>query len=37
MSVEQTVLWMWRALSDRDWAKLKTFIAEDCIYVDMPV
>jgi limonene-1,2-epoxide hydrolase len=28
---------MWHALSDRDWEKLKTFIADDCIYVDMPV
>jgi len=37
MSVEQTVLGMWHALSDRDWEKLKTFIADDCIYVDMPV
>ena len=37
MSVEKTVLGMWHALSDRDWEKLKTFIAEDCIYVDMPV
>ena len=31
------VLGMWRALSDRDWDALKTFLAEDCIYVDMPV
>lgn len=31
------VLGMWKALSDRDWDALKTFIAEDCIYVDMPV
>lgn len=31
------VLGMWRALSDRDWEALKTFIADDCIYVDMPV
>jgi len=37
MSVEKTVLGMWHALSDRDWEKLKTFIADDCIYVDMPV
>ena len=37
MSVEQTVLGMWHALSDRDWEKLKAFIADDCIYVDMPV
>ncbi|WP_293308320.1 nuclear transport factor 2 family protein [Mycolicibacterium sp.] len=31
------VLGMWKALSDRDWEKVKTFLAEDCIYVDMPV
>ena len=37
MSAEKTVLGMWHALSDRDWEKLKTFIADDCIYVDMPV
>ena len=37
MSVEKTVLGMWHALSDSDWDKLKTFIADDCIYVDMPV
>ena len=34
---EATVLGMWKALSDRDWDAMKTFIAEDCIYVDMPV
>jgi limonene-1,2-epoxide hydrolase len=37
MSAEKTVLGMWHTLSDRDWEKLKTFIADDCIYVDMPV
>ena len=37
MSAEKTVLDMWHALSDRDWEKLKTFIADECIYVDMPV
>ena len=37
MSAEKTVLGMWHALSDRDWEKLKTFIADECIYVDMPV
>jgi limonene-1,2-epoxide hydrolase len=37
VSAEKTVLGMWHALSDRDWDKLKTFIADDCIYVDMPV
>lgn len=31
------VLGMWKALSNRDWETLKTFLAEDCIYVDMPV
>jgi limonene-1,2-epoxide hydrolase len=35
--VETTVLGMWKALSDRDWEAVKTFLAEDCIYVDMPV
>jgi limonene-1,2-epoxide hydrolase len=28
---------MWKALSDRDWDAVKTFLAEDCIYIDMPV
>ncbi|MCP9275091.1 nuclear transport factor 2 family protein [Mycolicibacterium arenosum] len=37
MSVENTVLGMWQALSDRDWERLKTFLADDCIYLDMPV
>jgi limonene-1,2-epoxide hydrolase len=35
--VDSTVLGMWKALSDRDWEAVKTFLAEDCIYVDMPV
>ncbi len=37
MSVEQTVLGMWKALSDRDWDALKTFLDDDCLYVDMPM
>lgn len=37
MSVEETVLGMWKALSDRDWESLKTFLADDCLYVDMPM
>ncbi len=37
MSVEDTVTGMWRALSARDWAVVKTFLADDCIYADMPV
>lgn len=37
MSVEDTVLGLWRALSARDWDAVKTFLSDDCIYVDMPV
>lgn len=36
-SAEQTVLGMWAALSQRDWSAVKTFLAQDCIYVDMPI
>ena len=28
---------MWKALSARDWESVKTFLSEDCIYVDMPL
>lgn len=28
---------MWAALSERDWAAMKLFLADDCIYVDMPI
>jgi limonene-1,2-epoxide hydrolase len=31
------VLGMWRALSARDWDAVPTFLAEDCLYLDMPV
>jgi limonene-1,2-epoxide hydrolase len=34
---EAVVLGMWNALSDRDWEAIKPFLAEACIYVDMPV
>lgn len=37
MNSTQTVLSMWRALSGRDWNAVKTFLSDDCIYVDMPV
>jgi limonene-1,2-epoxide hydrolase len=37
VSVEDTVLGMWKALSARDWDSLKTFLSDDCIYLDMPV
>ncbi len=35
--VAETVLGMWNALSRRDWEAVKTFLSQDCIYVDMPV
>ena len=37
MPAEAVVRGMWNALSGRDWEAVKTFLAEDCIYVDMPV
>ena len=37
MSVDDTVLGMWAALSARDWEGLKTYLSEDCIYLDVPV
>jgi limonene-1,2-epoxide hydrolase len=37
MSVDDTVLGLWQALSRRDWDAVKTFLSADCIYVDMPV
>lgn len=35
--VATTVLGMWAALSRRDWDAMTPFLAEDCIYVDMPL
>jgi limonene-1,2-epoxide hydrolase len=37
MPVDDTVLGLWQALSERDWDAVKTFLSPDCIYVDMPV
>jgi hypothetical protein len=37
VSVENTVLGLWNALSARDWETLKMFLSDDCIYADMPV
>ena len=37
VSVEETVRGMWQALSDRNWDLLKTYLSQDCIYLDMPV
>jgi limonene-1,2-epoxide hydrolase len=36
-AVRDTVLGMWRALSNRDWDALRAFLADDCLYVDMPM
>ncbi len=33
----ETVLGLWQALSRRDWDAVKTFLSNDCLYVDMPV
>jgi limonene-1,2-epoxide hydrolase len=35
--VTAPVLGLWQALSKRDWESVKTFLSDDCIYVDMPV
>ena len=35
--VEGVVIGLWQALSRRDWDAVKTFLAEDCLYADMPV
>lgn len=37
MPVDETVLGLWQALSDRNWDAVKTFLSADCIYIDMPV
>ncbi len=37
VSIEEVVLGMWRALSARDWEGLKTYLSDDCIYLDVPV
>jgi limonene-1,2-epoxide hydrolase len=37
VSVDDTVLGMWKALSARDWDAVKTYLSDDCIYADMPV
>lgn len=36
MSVEDTVRDLWKALSARDYALAKSYLADDCIYLDMP-
>ena len=36
-AVRDVVVGLWQALSRRDWDAVKTFLAEECLYVDMPV
>jgi limonene-1,2-epoxide hydrolase len=36
IAVAEVVLGLWQALSRRDWDAVKTFLSEDCLYVDMP-
>ncbi len=36
-AVEDAVVGLWQALSRRNWDAVKTFLAADCLYVDMPV
>jgi limonene-1,2-epoxide hydrolase len=36
-TVRDTVLGLWKALSDRDWDRVKTFLSEDCVYLDVAV
>ena len=36
-AAEAVILGMWDALYDHDWETLKGFLAEDCLYADMPV
>ncbi|HEV7853912.1 MAG TPA: limonene-1,2-epoxide hydrolase family protein [Mycobacterium sp.] len=37
MAVEETVRGLWKALSDRDWDSVTSFLSDDCLYVDMPM
>jgi limonene-1,2-epoxide hydrolase len=37
ITAENVVTGMWQALSRRDWDAVKTFLSDDCLYVDMPV
>jgi limonene-1,2-epoxide hydrolase len=36
-AAREIVLGMWKALSDRDWESVKSFLSDDCLYVDMPM
>lgn len=36
-AADDAVLGMWHALERHDWDALKTYLAPDCLYVDMPL
>jgi limonene-1,2-epoxide hydrolase len=35
--VQDVVVGLWQALSRRDWDAVKSFLSDDCLYVDMPL
>jgi limonene-1,2-epoxide hydrolase len=37
ISAEDVVVGLWQALSRRDWDAVKSFLSDDCLYVDMPI
>ena len=37
MSVEDAVYGLWKSLSARDWDEVKSYLSDDCIYLDVPV
>ena len=37
IEVRGVVIGLWQALSRRDWDAVTTYLAEDCLYVDMPL
>jgi limonene-1,2-epoxide hydrolase len=36
-ATQDVVVGLWQALSRRDWDAVKSFLSDDCLYVDMPV
>jgi limonene-1,2-epoxide hydrolase len=37
IAARDVVLGLWQAPSRRDWEAVKSFLSEDCLYVDMPI
>lgn len=36
-AAQAVVVGLWQALSRRDWDAVKSFLSDDCLYVDMPI